>query len=68
MPTPAVLFGSILFSAIGLGAFLYGKKGALWTPAIIGIVLMVYPYFVSETWILFAVGSGLCAALYFFRD
>ena len=68
MPTPAALFGLILFGAIGLAAFLYGKKQALWKPAIIGLALMIYPYFVAETWILYAIGGGLCLALFLFRD
>ena len=68
MPTPAALFGLIVFGAIGLAAFLYGKKNAVWAPALIGLVLMVYPYFVAETWMLYAIGGGLCVALYWFRD
>ncbi len=68
MPTPAALFGLILFGVIGLAAFLYGKKQSLWKPVIVGLALMFYPYFVSETWILYAIGSGLCLALVLFRD
>ena len=68
MPTPAALFGLMIFGVIGLAAFLYGKKQALWKPAIIGLVLMVYPYFVAETWILYAIGGALCLALVLFRE
>lgn len=68
MPTPAALFALILFGVIGLAAFLYGKKQALWKPTIIGLVLMAYPYFVGETWILYAIGGALCLALIVFRD
>jgi hypothetical protein len=35
-------------------------------PKWIGIGLMLYPYAVSQTWLLYAIGAGLCAALYFF--
>lgn len=68
MPTPAALFGLILFGVIGFAAFLYGKKATEWKPLVIGVVLMAYPYFVSETWILYSVGCALCLALFYFRD
>ncbi|MDD5200853.1 MAG: hypothetical protein PHC88_13735 [Terrimicrobiaceae bacterium] len=62
------LFGSILFSAIGMGAFVYGKRNALWKPLILGVVLMVYPYFIGETWMMFTAGTALTTALFVFRD
>jgi drug/metabolite transporter (DMT)-like permease len=34
----------------------------------IGLVLMVYPYFVSQTWLLYAIGAALCIGLYGLRD
>ncbi len=68
MPSPAVLFASILFGVIGLVAFRYGKQHVLWQPLVIGIVLMVYPYFVSQTWLLYGIGAALCAGLYVSRE
>jgi hypothetical protein len=66
--SPAYLFGTILFSAIGMGAFVYGKKSGQWKPVLLGVVLMIYPYIVPETWALYAVGAALTAALFVFRD
>ena len=66
--SPAVLFGSLLFGAIGLAAFIYGKRMVLWKPMVIGIVLMAYPYFIAQTWLLYSVGCVLCLGLYVFRD
>ena len=66
--SPAVLFGSLLFGAIGLAAFIYGKRMVLWKPVVIGIVLMAYPYFIARTWLLYSVGCVLCLGLYVFRD
>ena len=40
---PSALFGSLLFGAIGLAVFVYGKKMVLWKPMVIGVVLMAYP-------------------------
>ena len=67
MPTPAYLFGAILFSIIGYAAYRYGKKASLQTFKWIGIVLMLYPYAVSETWLLYVVGGILCVGLYISR-
>ncbi len=66
--TAGNLLASVIFSAIGLGAWIYGKKSALWKPMAIGVVLMVYPYFIAETWQMVLIGCGLTAALFVFRD
>ena len=54
--------------AIGFVAFAYGKKMTLWKPMVIGVALMAYPYFISQPWILYAVGCVLCLGLYVFRE
>ncbi len=66
MPTPAALLASLLFGAFGLAAFVYGKKAALFKPMMIGAALMVYPFFVSQTWLLYLIGGVLCAGLFLF--
>jgi hypothetical protein len=68
MPTPANLFGLIVFSVIGFAMFNYARKQAKWRTAAIGIALMFYPYFVDQTWLLYVIGLALCGALYVFRD
>ena len=65
MPTPGAVFAMILFGAIGLAAFLYGKNSMMLKPLIIGIVLMIYPYFVSEVWFLYGIGALLTAGLFY---
>ena len=47
---------------------MYGKRMVLYKPMVIGIALMAFPYFVSRTWMMYAVGCTLCLGLYFFRD
>ena len=61
--SPAALFGSLLFGAIGLGALMYGKKMVLYKPMIIGFVLMAYPYFVPLPWLMYAIGSACLGAV-----
>jgi hypothetical protein len=68
MPTGAVLFAGLIFGLIGMAGFAYGRKNVLWRPMAIGLALMVFPYFVSQTWLLYAIGAALCGALYFWRD
>jgi hypothetical protein len=68
LPTPAYLFGAIVFGLIGFAAYRYGKKTSRPHAKSIGIALMLYPYVVSETWMVYAVGAGLCLGLYWFRE
>ena len=58
----------IIFGTIGFCAFNYGRKEKAYQPMILGIVLMLYPYFVHNTLFLYLVGTALTAALYFWRD
>jgi chromate transport protein ChrA len=65
LPSPAYLFGAIVFGIIGFAAWRYGKKaGRKWTKWL-GVALMVYPYAISQTWLLYVAGVALCAALFF---
>ena len=67
MPSPAYLFGLLLFSIIGYAAYRYGKKASLPKTKWLGVAIMLYPYAVAETWQLYALGAALCAALYITR-
>ena len=68
LPTPAYLFGAIIFGLLGLAGYRYGKQHARPYVKWLGVALMLYPYAISETWLLYAVGLALCAATYWFRD
>ena len=63
LPSPAYIFGAIVFGLVGLGAFRHGRKNAQPLKVWIGVALMLYPYAVSRTWLLYVVGLALCAAL-----
>lgn len=63
----AGLLWGVLFSSIGLGFFIYGKKQRVIVPLICGITLMIYPYLVTNTWLLVLIGIGLTALPYFWR-
>ena len=68
LPTPAYLIGAILFGLIGFAGYRYGKRMSLGKVKWIGVALMVYPYAVSGTEMLYVVGAALCGAMYFWRD
>ena len=63
----SLLLWSLLFSSVGLGFFLYGKKQQAPVPLFSGLALMVYPYFVSSTILLVAIGVALTVLPYFVR-
>jgi len=64
LPIPAYIAGLLLFGVIGIAAFFRGRR--VKSPAIkwTGVALMFYPYVVWQTWMLWAVGVGLCVWLY----
>jgi hypothetical protein len=67
LPSPAYIFGAVVFGIVGIAAYRYGKKADLPIPKWLGVALMLYPYAISETWLMYAVGAGLCGALYVYR-
>jgi hypothetical protein len=60
----AWLMWSGLFSLIGFATFTYGRRQHLGAPILIGVALMVYPYFVSNIVAMIAVGLLLIAVLF----
>ncbi|PKO88266.1 MAG: hypothetical protein CVU18_07920 [Betaproteobacteria bacterium HGW-Betaproteobacteria-12] len=68
LPTPAYLIGAILFGMIGIVAYRHGRKTSIKAAKWIGIALMLFPYAIAQTWLLYAVGAGLCVALFVFRN
>ncbi len=61
------LLWMVLFGSIGVAYFVYGRKHKLAMPFLSGIGLMVFPYFVSGTFLLVAIGAILIAMPYFIR-
>jgi len=60
--TATSLFISVIAGAIGMGYFMYGKRQVRYAPMISGMILCVYPYFVSSTLWLCVIGLGLIVA------
>lgn len=68
MDDPTTLMLSVLFGAIGLGYFVYGKKQQKWVAMVAGALLCAFPYFVSNVWATIAIGMALCAAPFVIRE
>ena len=60
--------GGFIFGSIGMVVFMYGKKERNYKPLVMGIVLMAYPYFITNTFWLYAAGIGLCFLCFYWRD
>jgi len=60
MDTWSLVLG-LIFSCIGLGYFIYGKKQENAVARYSGIALMVYPYFIDNKYAVLAMGVALMA-------
>ena len=66
MNTASLLWG-VVFGAVGLGFFVYGKKQNAIVPLACGVALMVLQYFISNLALLVGAGVALVAIPYFIR-
>jgi hypothetical protein len=61
---PNTILLSILVGSIGLVCFMYGKRQERFPQMIVGVILMVYPYFVSNLILSAAIAVVLLAGLW----
>ena len=61
------LVSGLLFGLVGLGFFVCGKRQKAAVPAVCGLILMIFPYFISSTGLLVSIGAALIAIPYFVR-
>ena len=55
----SILLWGLLFSSIGFGYFIYGKRQSNAVVRYTGVVLMFYPYFFHNTTVVVLVGIAL---------
>ncbi|MDQ6979518.1 MAG: hypothetical protein Q9M09_04975 [Mariprofundaceae bacterium] len=67
MDNTAQIMWGVLFSGIGVSYFIYGRKQRSVVPLCCGIGLSVFPFVVTNTYLMVAVGSILVALPYFLR-
>jgi hypothetical protein len=68
MESEAGLIWSVLFGAVGVGYFIYGKRQRMMVPFAVGVALIVFPYFISNVYLMVLAGVGLSAVPYFIRQ
>ena len=56
---PSAMLWALLFSSIGLGYFVYGKRQANKVALYSGLALMLYSYFFNNVYALIAIGVSL---------
>jgi hypothetical protein len=61
------LFLGVIFSSIGLGYFLYGKKQKMTVHLVCGLVLMFFTYLIESTALISIMGIILSVIPYFLR-
>ena len=64
LPSPAYIAGAILFGLVGYAAFRRGRRTSRSVLTWMGSALMLYPYAVSQTWLLWVVGTAFCGWVY----
>jgi hypothetical protein len=64
LPSPAYIVGAILFGLVGVFAYYFGKHRGRPRTKWLGVALMLYPYVVWNTWLLYAVGVALCIGIW----
>ncbi len=67
MDSTATLLAGLVFGSIGLGYLIYGKRQGHAVAWVCGLALMVYSYFVSDPYLLVAIGVGLMLVPRFVR-
>jgi hypothetical protein len=60
----AWLFVSLVIGSVGLALFIYGKKQTRIPQLVVGILMMGYPYFVSNVWLMSGIAVFLVAGLW----
>ena len=64
--TTSIMWG-VLFGAIGMGYFVYGKRQRQGIALLSGLVLCVFPYFISNAFLIILIGLVFMALPFFIR-
>jgi len=60
----SLLFAGFAFGIVGFYMLKEGRRKANWGIVLIGLALMIYPYFISTAWLSWVIGIGLCFLAY----
>lgn len=62
------LLAGFIFGVIGLSILRYGRRKADNRLVVVGLVMMIYPYFTRGVWADWGVGLGLCVLGFYLKD
>lgn len=65
MPDAETLFVGVIFGAVGIASFRHGKREGNAACMLLGVALMVFPYFVGGLALNLLIGAGLTAGAWF---
>jgi hypothetical protein len=65
LPTPAYLTGLLVFGIVGWIAYRRGRKTERANLKWVGLAVMLYPYAVPQTWLLWTIGAAATIWIYF---
>ena len=57
----------LIFGSFGIYAFKRGKTRGYALDIILGLILMIYPYFIENAFLNWGIGISLLLAVYYFR-
>lgn len=61
---PSTLIAGFLISGVGFVLFSYGRKLGRFPHVVVGLVLLVFPYFVPGVLLMVGIAALLCGLLY----
>ena len=65
MDSSAGLVWAMLFGAVGMGYFVYGRRQRAAVPFVCGISLFIFPYFIPNVYALVITGVVIMSLPYF---
>jgi len=66
MFSASFLLASLVWSSVGLGYFIYGKKQASWVPTVGGLVMIAISYLIWSALIMSLVSIGIMVLVWVF--
>lgn len=63
-----VMVAGIVFGIFGMAALGYGRKTDRPRAMMIGAVLILFPYFIANIWLIWAIGIALLVTMFVWRE
>ena len=57
---PGYILANMLVSGVGYVMFMYGKKQRRFPQMAIGVLMLIYPYFITDIPMMLMIGAVLC--------